>query len=87
MISQTRSNDGYAWTDAYNVNRGYTANGLNQYTLAGPASFTYDAGGNLTGDGTNNYVYDMENRTIPGKQFRGHNKQFRGHQTIPGTQY
>jgi RHS repeat-associated protein len=39
-------------------------NGLNQYSAAGPASFTYDANGNLTGDGTWTYTYDAENRLI-----------------------
>ena len=39
-------------------------NGLNQYTAAGPASFAYDANGNLTSDGTNGYVYDVENRLV-----------------------
>ena len=37
---------------------------LNQYTSAGPASFTYDANGNLTSDGTSAFVYDAENRLI-----------------------
>ncbi|HYD38680.1 MAG TPA: RHS repeat-associated core domain-containing protein, partial [Allosphingosinicella sp.] len=36
----------------------------NQYTAAGPASFTYDANGNLTSDGTTSYVYDVENRLV-----------------------
>jgi RHS repeat-associated protein len=47
-----------------NVARNYSVNGLNQYTGAGPASFSYDANGNLTGDGTNLYTYDIENRLI-----------------------
>jgi hypothetical protein len=38
------------------VNRGYAVNGLNQYVTAVPASFSYDANGNLTGDGSNGYV-------------------------------
>jgi RHS repeat-associated protein len=38
--------------------------GLNQYTAAGPASFTYDANGNLTSDGSTSYVYDAENRLV-----------------------
>jgi RHS repeat-associated protein len=62
VTSETRDNDGYAWNSAVNVNRGYASNGLNQYTAAGPASFTYDANGNLTADGTNSYAYDAENR-------------------------
>ena len=34
------------------------------YTAAGPASFTYDANGNLASDGTTNFVYDVENRLV-----------------------
>ena len=37
---------------------------MNQYTAAGSATFTYDANGNLTSDGTNSYVYDAENRLV-----------------------
>ncbi|MGH9916890.1 MAG: RHS repeat-associated core domain-containing protein, partial [Pyrinomonadaceae bacterium] len=44
--------------------RNYTKNGLNQYTGAGLANFTYDANGNLISDGANSYVYDAEHRLI-----------------------
>jgi RHS repeat-associated protein len=64
VASQTRSNDAYAWTGHYAVQRPYTTNGLNQYTAAGSASFTYDANGNLTSDGGNAYLYDIENRLV-----------------------
>ena len=64
IVGQARDNDGYAWRDALMVNRNYAANGLNQYTSAGPASFTYDANGNLVSDGTSSFVYDAENRLI-----------------------
>jgi RHS repeat-associated protein len=37
------------------LNRAYAVNGLNQYTSAGPASFSYDANGNLAGDGSSSY--------------------------------
>jgi hypothetical protein len=40
--SRTINNDAYANTAHYDVERDYTVNGLNQYTSAGPASFTYD---------------------------------------------
>ena len=59
---QTRHS--YTWTGVVNLNRGYTANGLNQYTAAGPATFGYDANGDLTSDGGNSYVYDVENRLV-----------------------
>ena len=54
----------YAWTGATNVDRNYTTNGLNQYGAAGPASFTFDANGNLTADGTRTFLYDPENRMV-----------------------
>jgi RHS repeat-associated protein len=61
ITSAPRSNNIYSWTGAVNVNRNYTSNGLNQYSAAGSASFTYDAKGNLTSDGTNSYCYSSEN--------------------------
>ncbi|MEA3051817.1 MAG: hypothetical protein QOG72_720 [Sphingomonadales bacterium] len=64
IVSRTVTNDAYAAPTPYNVSRGYTVNGLNQYTAAGPATFTYDANGNLTSDGTTSYVYDVENRLV-----------------------
>jgi RHS repeat-associated protein len=64
IVQRTSSNDAYASNTAYAVNRNYSVNGLNQYTAAGTASFTYDANGNLTSDGANAYVYDAENRLV-----------------------
>jgi RHS repeat-associated protein len=64
IVTRTSSNDAYASNTAYNVSRAYSANGLNQYTAAGPASFTYDANGNLTSDGSTSFVYDAENRLV-----------------------
>jgi RHS repeat-associated protein len=59
-----RSNDAFAFTGLYNVTRPYSVNGLNQYTMAGPASFSYDANGNLTNDGSTAFTYDVENRLV-----------------------
>jgi RHS repeat-associated protein len=61
IIQNTRSNDAYAWTGHYNVNRGYTANGLNQYTASGSVTPTYDTKGNLTSAGSTTYTYSSEN--------------------------
>src|SRR5690606_18146515 len=58
IASTTRTNDAYAFTGYANVNRGYTANGLNQYSNVGGTGFGYDANGNLTSDGTNGFSYD-----------------------------
>jgi RHS repeat-associated protein len=64
IVTNTRSNDAYAWTSHYAVNRSYATNGLNQYGSAGGNSFTYDANGNLISDGARTYVYDVENRLV-----------------------
>jgi RHS repeat-associated protein len=64
IVSRVSSNDAYASNTAYNVSRGYTVNGLNQYTAAGPASFAYDANGNLTSDGSSTFKFDAENRLV-----------------------
>lgn len=64
VASQTRSNEGYAWRGAYNVDRGYGVNGLNQYVRAGGVAFDYDANGNLTSDGVRTFAYDGENRLV-----------------------
>ena len=58
----SHNNESYTFTGAYNVDRSYGVNGLNQYTAAGTASFQYDANGNLISDGATSYVYDAENR-------------------------
>ena len=55
-----------AWTGPSSENRGYTANGLNQYTTVSPANFTYDAKGNLTSDGINSFTYSGENLLLTG---------------------
>jgi len=39
-------------------------NGLNQYSVAGPARFGYDANGNLISDGSTAFTYDVENRLV-----------------------
>jgi RHS repeat-associated protein len=69
VVTRTSSNDAYASNSALTVSRAYAVNGLNQYTgtTSGgtpSATFTYDANGNLTGDGSNTYVYDAENRLV-----------------------
>jgi RHS repeat-associated protein len=67
VTSRSVSNEAYRFNDHVNVTRNYAVNGLNQYTSAGQASFTYDANGNLTSDGQGgSYVYDVENRLIAG---------------------
>jgi RHS repeat-associated protein len=62
--TRSSTNASYAWTGAEAVNRPYSVNGQNQYTAAGPATFTYDANGNLTSDGATTFLYDVENRLV-----------------------
>ena len=62
IASTTRSNDAYAWGGHYQVNRNYSANGLNQYTAAGSVTPTYDNNGNVTSAGTPNYSYTSDNQ-------------------------
>jgi len=64
ITSLSKSNPAFSFTGVYNVSRDYAVNGLNQYTTAGPASFAYDANGNLTSDGSATFVYDIENRLV-----------------------
>jgi RHS repeat-associated protein len=65
IITRGASNDAYVYQGHVNVDRGYGVNGQNQYlsTTTG-AMFGYDANGNLTGDGSSNYLYDIENRLV-----------------------
>ena len=53
-----------AWNGQVNVSRAYTPTGKDQYSAVSGTTFTYDTDGNLTSDGTNTYVYDVENRMV-----------------------
>jgi len=64
IASEARDNDAYAFTGIPTANKAFSVNGLNQYTAVAGTGQTYDANGNLTGDGTNAYVYDGENRLV-----------------------
>ena len=41
-----------------------TANNINQYPSVDSVNLTYDGNGCLTNDGTNSYVYDIENKLV-----------------------
>ena len=61
--SKTRSNDSYAWTGHYNVDRGYTSNGLNQLATSGGIAQSYDGRSNLvTGPPGVAYSYTSDNQ-------------------------
>jgi len=64
VISSVRDNDAYAFTDAVNVNRNYTDNGLNQYNLVGSDAMAHDANGNLTDDNYTDFAYDPSNMLV-----------------------
>jgi RHS repeat-associated protein len=64
IVSRTRSNSGWEYTEAVAGTKSYAVNGLNQYLTNGTATFGYDANANLSSDGTNTYVYDAENRLV-----------------------
>jgi len=64
ILSNTRSNDSYAWTGHYNLTQSYTSNGLNRYTAFGSTVPAYDAKGNLTATGSTSYHYSAENRLM-----------------------
>ncbi|KXU31118.1 hypothetical protein A0J57_17655 [Sphingobium sp. 22B] len=61
ISSRNASNSAYVWNGHANVNRNHIVNGLNQYTTAGTANFSYDLRGNLTGDGAHSYSYTIDN--------------------------
>ena len=71
IVSQTSSNDAYAWTGHYDQNTATATNGLNELQTVGGTAASYDANGNLASDGTNTFGYDIENELTsaaePGK--------------------
>ena len=56
------TNDSYQWAGYTNGTRSYTANGLNQYATAAGSTLSYDANGNLGGDGVWTYAYNLDNQ-------------------------
>ena len=64
ITSSSRDNNAYAWPGQVSLGRSYTADGLDRYSAVAGTNFGYDAGGNLTSDGTNTFVYDVENRLV-----------------------
>lgn len=71
IISQTRSNDAYAFTGYVTASKAYTVNGLNQYTAVDAGALGYDSNGNLASTGSPTgctagscFTYDVENRLV-----------------------
>lgn len=61
-LTRDGSNASWDWSPPGPGTTAYTDNGLNQYPSVGGTSFTYDSRGNLTGDGSRTYGYDVFNR-------------------------
>ena len=87
MISRGMTNDAYAFTQAAYVNRNYTTNGLNQYTLSGSVVPSYDGRGNTTSAGATTYAYDSKNQlTSFGTNSLSYDAEGRlAAQAVPGT--
>jgi RHS repeat-associated protein len=64
IVSRGSDTSAYRFTGNVNLSRGYSVNGLNQYTAVGGLPYSYDANGNLTSDGRASYTYDVENRMV-----------------------
>ncbi|TVZ37116.1 RHS repeat-associated protein [Alteromonadaceae bacterium 2753L.S.0a.02] len=69
IISKNLDNSIYHHQDGLGKAGEYQVNGLNQYTEVNGREFSYDdangrSAGNLTSDGVNTYVYDVENRLL-----------------------
>jgi YD repeat-containing protein len=60
----TVSDAAYLWYPDQAASNDYLPNELNQYDDVDAVPFTYDGNGNLTGDGVNSYLYDVESRLI-----------------------
>jgi len=68
IVARTVTNPLYAWTQVYNVSRGYAVDGLNRYSSISSGSWastitpTYtDGRGNVTSAGGSTYQYRAEN--------------------------
>ncbi len=62
IVTNTRSNDLYAWGGHYNRDKTETPNGLNQLTAQGATSLTFDGRGNASGIGASTFSYTSQNQ-------------------------
>ncbi|WP_199554319.1 hypothetical protein [Sandaracinobacteroides hominis] len=60
ITSSSRTNDAYAWSGHYNVQRAYTTTALDQYAKAGNTPLSWDGRGNLSHAGPDVYAHDSE---------------------------
>jgi RHS repeat-associated protein len=89
VAMQSASNAAYTWSAPAVSGRTYARNGLNQYTSVGGISFTHDARGNLTQDGSRTLAYDLENRLLsvsgPASLSLGYDPAGRLRQSVAGS--
>jgi RHS repeat-associated protein len=64
IVSQTRSNDSYAWTGHGSGSTASVANGLNQLSSIGGTATAHDTKGNLTTDPTTGKTYDYSSENL-----------------------
>lgn len=62
LRTRSTTNTALGWWAAPQTSETYVANGLNQYASVNGVNYTHDDNGNLTGDGTRSFGYDVENR-------------------------
>lgn len=62
IAGRSSSNDSYAYSGGYNVDRSYGVNALNQLASAGGTALGYDGRGNLTSSGSTTYGYNTRNQ-------------------------
>ena len=65
ILSRTATNDSYT-SHPGALNLSYVANGLNQYSSVGGATYSYDGRGDLASDGTRTFTFDVDNRLLTG---------------------
>jgi RHS repeat-associated protein len=64
ILSLTKSNSSYDYTENYNVDRQYKTNGLNQYYESGVQKLYYDSVGNLISSGGSQFLYSQQNELV-----------------------
>ncbi|MEJ1962662.1 MAG: RHS repeat-associated core domain-containing protein, partial [Gammaproteobacteria bacterium] len=62
MNARATTNAAFGWWTVPDSTHSYVSDGLNRYASVNGTVFTYDANGNLTGDGARTFSYDIENR-------------------------
>ncbi|MEI9933182.1 MAG: RHS repeat-associated core domain-containing protein [Rhizomicrobium sp.] len=71
LNSEAISDATYLWQPSTNITTGYTVNNLNQYATVNTVPYGYDGNGNMTGDGTWTYNYDLENHLLTANKTAG----------------